>query len=211
MVESSRVAYLALGLFVALLAALSSGCVEAEEILIPPSESPPADPNRPKAGAAINVAGGWDVSVNETLDTCGIDLPAGVREIFRVDQRGLALALGVSDGSQECGDYSLDLQGNSATLDRATTVTEDDGCTTAVETTFTLRFAQTTFTATEQNRLTYLSGDCGGFTGSCDWNLEATASRCETCGLSCAGTFPPGRDRLGGPLGFAAQIDVSVR
>jgi hypothetical protein len=199
------------GVLFALLLVFASGCHDGDELEPIVLDSPPLDPDRPRVGSAVAVGGDWDVMVSETLDTCGIDLPADARLNLGIGQRGLHLDVSVSDGSTPCGTYGFDLHSTTAVFGRTLNVQDvSSDCRIRVETSVSMTFTLSTFVATEQNHLVYLSGDCGSLTDPCDWNLQASGARCSSCAPACSGSLPAGQDRLGGPFGFAAQIDVLV-
>ena len=77
---------------------------------------------------------------------------------------------------------------------------------TRVATAFRLDVRGDTITAREDNVITYVSGDCGEFTESCEWSIEATGVTCANCVPVCGvSTEDP---RVGGPLGW--PVDVAL-
>jgi hypothetical protein len=192
-----------------------SACDDAAELLDPAASQGRARENRAAdedvlLGWSPRVGGDWRLDTNTVGDTCGVGGGTPAR-VFVIAQRGDSLDVVPVDSAGGCGAFAVELAtARVVSRDWTATVAEGDGpdaCTVDVATSFRLDFQRDTFTAREDNVLTYVSGDCGEFTTSCEWSLQASGTKCEACVPECA--VAEDRVRLGGPLGWPVEVTLS--
>ena len=204
-----------IGLALLLCAGLTA-CAEVDDVLKPAkdtsaSEEPEEEREDVLFAWAPLVEGDWTIAASTLVDTCGFGVGAGSLALA-VDQRGKQLTLSPPDAAGPCGEFPLTLSSSlgGAALFHEIVVDGDglDACTVSVETDFTITFGSASFEAREDNVLSYVSGDCGGFTGSCSWSIEGAGTLCRDCGLQCTGIASDAR--VGGPLGWAFDVDLAL-
>jgi hypothetical protein len=194
-----------------LLAIPVSGCRESTPT------APEAGPSEPGTGPldgdyvlgwAPDVRGDWSVTVETALDTCGIG-PGTSPRSMNVVQYARDFVMTPVDDAEICLGFPLSLSGTSASAMWSGDATDEDGdCTVRFMTSFGVSFGTGSYLAAEDTRIVYVSGDCGGFTTACDWQLVATAEACRECAFECTEAPVYGPLRIGGPLGWALDVPL---
>lgn len=206
---------LRIGLAVLLCAGLSA-CAEVDDVLQPAKDTSASDEPEEERGEVLFawaplVEGDWTIEASSLTDTCGFGVGDG-SVAFAIDQRGKQLTLEPPDAAGTCGSFPVyltsSLEGTALFREVVVDGVDLDACTVAVDTEFTITFGSASFQAREDNVVTYVTGDCGGFTGSCSWSLEGVGSLCRDCGLQCVITAT--ETRVGGPLGWTFDVDLTL-
>ena len=195
------------------------GCEDATQVVQPPANDESAQRGEQETELiltwAASVGGDWTAEVTVTKDTCGIGVGSPFREID-MGQHGKQLDLFPLDATSDCSSFPILMTGiegresyPGVANDAGDELPDEDTCVVRFFSVFSAEFRSQEFVATEETEISYVSGDCGEFTTGCEWFLEATAEKCTDCGFVCDADLTGDPSRIGGPLGWPVEIDLT--